>query len=240
MRELFVKLDAGARSSGMWGTFSLTLSVEAQAVPIDEIVECLLTHQPLLGSPLCRTQPWGTWEYSELPQFTPLGVRTRMYSPIMLDEVFAWNSDLSEWDGLVCRVENHVESTTDAAEKPIGLRWVNINEQAVKKRSWGPMSVLAEAIEQIPPGEFGIVFIANQEGARSAIADMRTFNFATWIKEEASHSANIRVPFGRLFRMYPRPLEHGRPDFIESSIGFVADYGDDVLPGLFPGNVIVR
>ncbi|RDU97856.1 hypothetical protein [Trinickia dinghuensis] len=240
MRELFVKLDAGARSAGMWGTFSLNLSVEAQAAPIDEIVEYLLRCRHLLGSQPPETQPWGTWDYSELPHFKPIGVRTRMYSPIMLDEVFDWNSDLAEWDGLVCRVENHEESTTDAAEKPVGLRWVNTNEQAVKKRSWGPMSVLGEAIEQIPPGEFGAVFIANQEGARSAIADMRTFNFAKWIKEDASHSANIRVPFGRLFRMYPRPLEHGRPDFIESSISFIADYGDDELPKMFPGNVIVR
>ncbi|MBR8031884.1 hypothetical protein [Burkholderia vietnamiensis] len=240
MRELFVKLDAGARSVGMWGTFSLHLEVEAQAALIDEIVECLLRREHLSGSRLSGSQSWGTWEYSELSRFAPIGARTRMYSPIMLEEIFDWNSDLPEWDGLVCRVKNHDESTTDTAEKPVGLRWVNTSEQAVKKRSWGPMSILGEAIEQIPPGEFGIVFIAHQEGARSTIADMRTFNFSAWLKEGALHSENVRVPFGRLFRMYPRALGHGRPDFIESSISFVADYGDDVLPEMFPGNVVAR
>lgn len=240
MRELFTKLDAGARNAGMWGTFSLHLGVEAQEAPVDEIVECLLRREHPLGSRSNGSRCWGTWEYSELSRLASIGARTLMYSPIMLDEIFDWNSDLAEWDGLVCRVENHEELTTDTAEKPVGLRWVNTSEQAVKKRSWGPMSILGEAIEQIPAGEFGIVFIAHQEGARSTIADMRTFNFAAWLKEGASHSANVRVPFGRLFRMYPRPLGHGRPDFIESSISFVADYGDGVLPGMFPGNVIVR
>ena len=162
-----------------------------------------------------------------------------MYSPVLLNALFAWNSDLAEWDGLVCRVGNHAESIVNIAEEPVGLLWVNSSEQAIKKRSWGPMSTLNEAIEQIPPGEFGIPFIAYQEGARSKIADMRTFNFTEWLKG-CSHPANIRVPLGRIFRLYPRPLEHGAPDFIESSMSFIPDYGDDVLPGMFPSTVIVR
>ncbi|MFD2274667.1 hypothetical protein ACFS07_35810 [Undibacterium arcticum] len=158
---------------------------------------------------------------------------------MMLNAVFDWNSDLAEWDGLVCRVGNYEESVVDMAEEPVGLLWTNSSEQAIKKRSWGPMSTLREAVEQIPPGEFGIPYVAYQEGARSAIADMRTFNFAEWLKE-SSHPANIRVPFARIFRLYPRPLEHGAPDFIESSMSFIPDYGDNILPGLFPSTVIVH
>ncbi|WP_211442440.1 hypothetical protein [Collimonas humicola] len=239
MRELFGKLDARAREAGMWGTFSLHLSVESRAAPVDEIITCLLQMRFASDSNGRAIYSWGTATYTESDRLVNIGCQTRMYSPMMLNAVFDWNSDLAEWDGLVCRVGNYEESVVDMAEEPVGLLWTNSSEQAIKKRSWGPMSTLREAIEQIPPGEFGIPYVAYQEGARSAIADMRTFNFAEWLKE-SSHPANIRVPFARIFRLYPRPLEHGAPDFIESSMNFIPDYGDNILPGLFPSTVIVH
>lgn len=239
MRGLFRKLEAAAREAGMWGTFSLHLSVESQNAPVDEIVSCLLQHHRAGGGEKNAAFPWGEGAYREAAQRVPIGCHTPMYSPIMLEGVFGWNSDLPEWDGLVCRVGNHQESAVDLAEEPVGLLWANSSEQAIKKRSWGPMTTLNEAIEQIPPGEFGIPYVAYQEGARSTIADLRTFNFTDWLKQ-CSHPANIRVPLGRIVRLYPRPLGHGAPDFIESNVTFIPDYGDDVLPTLLPSSVIVR
>ncbi|MGN4154870.1 hypothetical protein ACS0Y3_31385, partial [Burkholderia gladioli] len=239
MRELFNKLETGAREAGMWGTFSLHLSVESKTAPTDEIVARLLQMRLAGDSDKTAIESWGTAAYTESARLVEIGDQTRIYSPVMLNAIFSWNSDLAEWDGLVCRVANHAELVVDMAEEPIGLLWVNSSEQAIKKRSWGPMSTLNEAIEQIPPGEFGIPYIAYQEGARSTIADMRTFNFSEWLKG-CSHPANIRVPLGRIVRLYPRPLDHGAPDFIESSMSFIPDYGDNVLPEMFPSNVIVR
>lgn len=238
MRKLFEKLDARAREVGMWGVFLLHLSVESQAAPIDEVVECLLKIRFAGNHAEKETYSWGTATYIESDRLVDIGCHTRMYSPVMLNAVFAWNSDLADWDGLVCRVGNHEESLVDAAVEPVGLLWINDSEQAIKKRSWGPMSSLNEAIEQIPPGEFGIPYIAYHEGARGEIADMRTFNFADQIRE-CTHSADIRAPFARLIRLYPRPLEHGKPDFIESSVRFMANYADDVLPEMFPSTIVV-
>ncbi|MRS98739.1 hypothetical protein GJQ57_08725 [Ralstonia pickettii] len=239
MRNLFRNLETAAREAGMWGTFSLRLAVESQKAPVDEIVSCLIRHRLAGGSEEYGDFPWGQVAYREAAPHAPIGCHTPMYSPTMLGAVFGWNSDLPEWDGLVCRVANHEESAIDLAEEPIGLLWVNSSEQAIKKRSWGPMTTLSEAIEQIPPGEFGIPYVAYQEGARSAIADLRTFNFTDWLKQ-CSHPANIRVPLGRIIRLYPRPLGHGAPDFIESNVTFIPDYGDDVLPTLLPSSVVVR
>lgn len=239
MRKLFDMLDSGARKAGLWGTFSLHLSVEPQEAPVNEIVECLLQMRSTGSGSESVAYPWGTAAYMESDRLVKIGTHTRMYSPVMLKAIFSWNSDLADWDGLVCRVRNYEELVVDVAEEPVGLLWINDSERAIQKRSWGPMSTLNEAIKQIPPGEFGIPYIAYQEGARSEIADMRTFNFADWIKEYA-HSANIRVPLIRLIRLYPRPLEHGAPDFIESSISITAEYADDVLPEMFPSNVIVH
>lgn len=238
MRELFQKLESGARAVGMWGAFKLFLSVESKTAPIDEIVLRLLEMR-LAGAGQSVIGPWGEATYTESARLVNIGGNTRMYSPVMLNAIFAWNSDLAEWDGLICRVGNYTESVVNIAEEPVGLLWVNSSGQAIKKRSWGPMSTLNEAIEQIPPGDFGVPYIAYQEGARSPIADMRTFNFSDWIKG-SSHPANIRVPFGRIIRLYPRPLNHGAPDLIESSMTFVPEYADNVLPTMFPSNVIVR
>ncbi|MEK0386323.1 hypothetical protein [Burkholderia pseudomallei] len=239
MRDLFRKLEVGARKAGMWGTFSVHLSVEWRNTPADEVVACLLRLRFAGESAKNVTYEWGDVAYMESPRNVAIGGNTPMYSPAMLQAVFGWNSDLAEWDGLACRIGNYGESIVDLAEEPVGLLWVNSSEQAIKKRSWGPMATLSEAIEQIPPGEFGVPYVAYQEGARSAIADMRTFNFSDWLKE-CSHPANIRVPLGRIVRLYPRPLNHGAPDFIESAMSFIPDYGDDVLPELLPSTVIVR
>lgn len=51
------------------------------------------------------------------------------------------------------------------------------------------------------------------------------------------HRNDIRVPLVVLIRLYPRALEHGQPDLIESAMQFVASYGDDALPELFPATV---
>ncbi len=239
MRALFVRLDASARKSGIWGTFRLHLTVDSQAAPIDEIVANLLRMRFAGGNGLEVVHPWGKIALVESPRLASLGGLTRPFSPVMLEQVFGWNSDLAEWDGMVCRIRNFQEPAIDLAQEPIGLLWSNSSEQAVKKRSWGPMTAMKEAIEQIPPGEFGVPYVAYQEGARREIADMRTFNFSDWMKE-SSHPASIRVPLARIIRFYPRPLNHGAPDFIESTVSFVPDYADDALPKMLPSTVVVR
>ncbi|CAJ2846435.1 Uncharacterised protein [Burkholderia pseudomallei] len=239
MRDIFMKLEVEATKAGMWGVFALRLDVDARAAPVDEIVASLvrLRFANDYGMPVAFI--WGEAAYHRLDRHTYIGVTTRMYSPAMLEAAFGWNSDLPKWDGLVCRVANHREPIADIIVQPIAVLWDNRSEEAIKKRSWGPMAVLKEAIEQIPPGEFGIPYVAYQEGARREIADMRTFNFHDWLKQ-TSHPANIRVPLARIVRMYPRPLAHGAPDFIENSMSFVPDYGDDALPEMFPATIIVR
>ncbi|MNL28582.1 hypothetical protein D3C87_1502310 [compost metagenome] len=71
------------------------------------------------------------------------------------------------------------------------------------------------------------------------MADRRTEGFVDWLKE-ATHAPNIRVPIGRLVRLYPRALGNGSPDLIESTVRFEADYCDDVLPTMFPSAIFTR
>ncbi len=239
MRGIFLRLEAAARSAGMWGIFSVELTVEASTVPPDELVTCLIRQRYAGGYGKRVTYDWGTVAWTEMPRTNPLPRTSRLYSPAMLQAAFGWNSDLAEFDGLICRISNSREPTLDSVDEAVALLWTNVSAQAVKKRSWGPTGAVNEALAQVPAGDFGIVYIAVQEGAREEMADSRTFGFAERLRE-MSHRNDIRVPLCKLVRLYPRALGEGAPDLIESTVNFVADYGDDVLPTLFPSAVFTK
>lgn len=58
---------------------------------------------------------------------------------------------------------------------------------------------------------------------------------------EWEHAGNIRVPIVALCRLYPRPLEEGEPDLIESNIRLVSsEYGDPALFDDYPTNVFTQ
>ena len=234
MRALFIRLDSAARSIGVWGRFHLVLEVEASSAPLDDIVAKLILQRFAGGATL--EYDWGRVTFIEASAVVDFARPTRLYSPNMLEHVFAWNSDLPEFDGLICRVANDSEPVIDSAERPVGLAWTNLSLQALKKRSWGPMGVVSEALEQIPSGDFGIVYVAYQEGAREGMADSRLAGFSERISD-IEHRNDIRVPVCKLVRLYPRALGDGAPDLIESTVPYRAEYGDDVLPTKFPSRV---
>lgn len=188
------------------------------------------------GTDKPTTYGWGSVAYLERPARIDLPATTRLYSPEMLSYVFDWDTDLSSHDGLICRVSNVQEAAIDVATHPVALFWSNTSEVAVKRRSFTPLSLYSEALEQIPAGDFGIIYIAYQDGARADIANARMAAFMESLKE-SEHRSSIRVPLVNLVRLYPRALGQGGPDLIESTMNFVANYGDDVLPSRFPSRV---
>lgn len=190
MRALFLRLEAEARKAGMWGNFLVQLSVEASEAPVDEIVAKLI-QQRFAGGRGRRVQyAWGTVAYFENRARVDLPGETRLYSPNMLEEVFGWNTDLPEFDGLVCRVSNDREPRVAEARHPVALLWSNHSAQALKKRAWGPGSVVTDALAQVPSGDFGIIYVAYQEGAREKMADGRTDGFKEWMS--AMEHRNVR------------------------------------------------
>jgi hypothetical protein len=239
MRALFMRLEMAARAAGMWGSFILNLLVEARDAPLAEIAACFARQRFVGGNGKAIAYDWGSVAWVEAPRRVPLPRPTRLYSPNMLHAAFDWNPDLAAFDGLICRVANSPEPVIDSVEHPVALLWTNVSAQALKKRSWGPMSAVTEALDQVPAGDFGIVYVAVQEGAREQMADSRTFGFADWLKE-VRHRNEIRVPLCKLVRLYPRALGDGMPDLIESTVEFVADYSDTVLPTIFPSAVFTK
>jgi hypothetical protein len=230
MNRLFRILDDGARSEGLCGRFTLDLAVEAETVPIGDVVASLLRQRFAAHPERSITYAWGSVSYQELPRRLILPGQTRAYSPNMLSFAFGWNSDLPNWDGLICRVECAGAAWIDEVEQPVALLWSNKSQQAVKKRSWSPIDAFGEATSQIPPGEFGIIYVAYQEGTRTHIADLRTESFRDRVREW-SHPGSIRIPIAFLTRLYPRALDHGTPDLIENGVRFCSEL--DGAPLLF-------
>lgn len=234
MNRLFRVLDGDARRKGVWGRFTLTLTIEAELVPIGDVVASLLRQRLAARPERPVTYSWGSVSYEELPHRLILPGKTRAYSPNLLLYTFGWNSDVPDWDGLICRAVCDPQALIDEIAQPVGLLWSNQSQQAIKNRSWSPVDAFGNATNQIPRGEFGIVYLAYQEGARAEIADLRTQAFLERIREWW-HPASIRIPIAFLTRLYPRTLYNGQPDLIENGVRFYSgEYGEPLLFKDFP------
>jgi hypothetical protein len=236
MRQLFFALELDAKNKGLTGRFELFLSVEALIMPVAEIAARLVS-QRLAAHPERHTEySWGSAAFVPLPKHIDMPP-TRIYSPHMLRAVFNWNSDLPEWDGLVCRVRGGGGFEIDRVSQPIGLVWRNTASKAVQRRAWSPVDLFGDATNQITPGEFAIIYVAYHEGARAAVADERLERFFNRVSKW-EHAASIRIPISFLIRLYPRSLDHGVPDLIESTIRLCSDaYGDPRLFEDFPNSI---
>ena len=217
MRDLFLRLREAARRRGLCGRFSLVLEVEASTLNKEDVVARLIGQRLAPHPERELSYPWGRIAFIELPRRLELREITRLYSPTMLEQAFGWRADLPEWDGLCCWIGNARALTMSYVEEPLGLIWNNTSEAAMRKRTWAPTNLFGGAMDQIPPGEFGVIYVAYCEGAREEIADLRLSAFIGRIRT-IEHAANIRIPISFLCRLYPRPLAHGNPDLIESSI----------------------
>jgi hypothetical protein len=241
MRSLFLLLEREAAAKRLTGRFDLTLKIEAQDSLAYEIAVRLMSQRFAPRPELTVNCEWGSVAYHPLPQRVALPAITRLYSPHMLEWVFDWNSDIPAWDGIVCRVDGGGEGFTDNIRHPLALVWSNSSEVAIRRRAWSPLDLFGDAMRQITPGEFGLVYLAYHEGARAEIADRRVTNFLSVLKERWHHAASIRIPISFLVRLYPRAIKDGQPDLIESSVPLCADgYGDHRLVEDFPANVFTN
>ncbi len=237
MRDIFERVFARAAPHGLYGRFSLTATVSADKLDPQEIADKLFAQRLAAHADRPLQYPWGEVAFQELPRRTTLPSQTKAYSPILLKRMFDWESDVPEWDGIVCRFDGPQAGFTDEARSPIGLVWKNLSEAALRKRAWAPVDLFQDATKQITPGEVGIIYVAYNEGARADIADDRYKRYEAWL-QDMEHRGDIRLPINFLVRLFPRALDHGNPDLIESVVKFYnATYGDETLFDDFPAGV---
>jgi hypothetical protein len=178
------------------------------------------------------SKSWGRVEVNNLPQTMDFS-RTRLYSPYYLEKVFGYNENLGNWDGLICVVDSPLKVIVDKARNPNCLQWRSLGDQARQKKARGVAQLISKALNQIPAGEMGIVYICYEEGGLDIIADSRTERI---INELAGwkHRWTINIPLIVISRLYPRALGVGVPDLVESSLLFLAGSADKIFLAQFP------
>lgn len=238
MRDLFRRLRAGAMARGQFGTYEVELSVEASEVDVANVATTCLRQRLAAHPERPLAYPWGSVAFRPLPSRVDLDEVTKAYSPIMLEEVFGWNLEMPSWDGFICQIDGPPAAAIDRVGSPVGLTWRVDAEAAIIKRSRAPLSLFAKATTQIPPGEFGLVYVAYPEGARSDIADNRTRAYMERI-HQWEHDGAIRIPATFLVRQFPLPTGHGNPDMVENTIRFLSEEGggDDWIFREYPAAI---
>jgi len=234
MRAVYDELHKLCAGSRLHGLFSLHLSREVFDVRPSDIATVLYRQRLAAHPERPLVYDWGTVSFEEKPRTVTLPSSTKMYSPNMLRYVFGWNSDLPDWDGIICQVSGDGDQVVDTVSDPLALQWNNTSHVALRKRAWSPVDLVGSAMKQIPAGEFGMMYLCYHEGARENVADRRVQDFMERLGEW-DHSSNIRVPLALLVRLYPRALGQGQPDLIESNLRFVSEaYGEPEMFSMFP------
>lgn len=238
MRALFQHLHATTIERGQFGLFELTLRVEAREINIEDVVSTCLRQRLATHPERALDYAWGSVSFHALPARFDLQERTKAYSPVMLQEVFGWETEMPEWDGLICQIDAAPAAVIDRIRSPVGLAWKVEAEAAIVKRSRAPTNLFAKALTQIPRGEFGLVYVAYAEGARSDVADNRTQAFMDRIRDW-EHDGGIRIPATFLVRQFPMPTGHGNPDMIENTVKLLNETGggDDWIFREYPSAI---
>jgi len=176
---------------------------------------------------------WGKIHIVSLPPSVDIP-ETKLYSPEMLRSVFGWSEEMLDWDGLVCEVTNPSGLIISRAFQPTCLKWRSVSPSVTAKRARGITSLYGSAVQQIPPGEMGIIYIAYPEFARAEVADARTRDI---LESDWYHSPHIRVPLVFVTRLYPRPVSDGLPDLIENVLKLLASWAPEDIVEEFPSRV---
>ena len=178
---------------------------------------------------------WGTLAVRTLPFWSAIGA-TRLYSPDFLQQVFRWEPNQSEWDGLLCEVEDPSGIIVERVKYPLCFKWRSESAEAITKKARGITSLWASAVKQIPDGEVGFIYIAYPEGAREPLADARTSHILEYMGKHLWHRWSVRIPVTVIIRLYARPVGVGCPDLIENALAGALP-GEEFWLKLFPSRV---
>lgn len=201
--------------------FDVEFSVPLPSVAVSEVVGAA---QAAAQVGEAQTGPWGTVVARELPHVVSLASTTRLYSPSLLAEVFGWDFHSQDWDGLICTTAQNASAIVDSVRGAGALRWRSSSEEALIKKARGVTSLYGKAVQQIPVGEMGIIYICYDEGARTNIADARTREIMEACREWYYDGIKI-IPLIVVSRLYHCPKSIGAPDLIEDVIPMFA--GDE-------------
>lgn len=236
-RSIFVASREKVLGAGLAGIIEAEFQVELETLDQGQVITTL--SKLLLSKREGRTMynSWGKIAWHRLPETVPVA-QTRLYGPRFLRTVFGW-SEVPSHDGIVCQVNQPSGLVIERASGPVCLKWNSASRAALLKKTRAVSALVADAHEQIPKGESGIVYVCYNESARANIADSRT----RLIGEQLSqwrHSAKVRAPVVFVNRLYATPMPNGAPDLIENVVKLEASYAMPGFAEFFPSAVFTK
>ena len=226
MREVFVLICAERKELGLVGELAITFRKEMIKLSPAEIMGAVRDCTNSLSPYAERETEWGSVRLRPVAvsqEFEP----TRLYSPDCLKRVFDTDLELDEFDGICAVAANAHSPVVERAELPLLLKWTSDSPAALRRKLQTVKSLWIQAVDQVPTGEMGLIYLAYEEGHRPSLADART----DAIRELASmiyfKRRLIAVPMTVISRLIPNVVLEGRPDFIENTIPLAEGGWDD-------------
>ncbi len=239
MQEVFHSLTTNQRQHGLMGSLSISSNLSFVKVGIAALVESSLRCTNGINPYKTIQENWGSVSFEPLAPTTGLTDVTRLYSPDFLKQVFEWDFDSAEYDGLCGLVENSKTMMVDRADFPFCLKWKDESENAISTKSRSTAGLLKQAFDQVPVGEAGFIYVAYEETHRVAIADYRTQRHLDLVAKWEIRKRGINPQLIIVNRLYPSAIHEGRPNLIESAIptGFIKE---NVYSNIMPTSVFVE
>ena len=224
--EVFSILCHEREELGLVGELALDFEQELVNLSADSIVQSVRDMTRTLSPYAAEETEWGRIRLKATTvsrEFEP----TRLYSPEFLQQVFGTDLEQDDVDGICAIAKNNQAPVVDRAELPLLMKWTSNSEAAIEKKLHTIKNLWIEAVDQIPTGEAGLIYLAYEEGHRPFLADKRTDALRTLVKDIYFRRRGIVMPMTVVSRLLPNVVAEGRPDFIESAIPLVdGEQGD--------------
>ena len=226
IRKVFSILCAEREELGLVGEISIDFRRELANLPADSIVQSIREMTRTLSPYAAEETEWGNIRLKATTVSTDFEP-TRLYSPDYLQWVFGIDLELDDFDGICAIAKNSQLPVVDRAELPLVMKWTSNSEAAMGKKLMTVRNLWIEAVDQIPAGETGLIYLAYEEGHRPVLADARTDALRGLVKDVYFKRRGIAMPMTVVSRLLPNVVSEGRPDFIESTIPLVNGEQDD-------------
>ena len=220
IREVFSILCAEREELGLVGELAIDFEQELVNLPAASIVQSIRDMTRTLSPYAAEETEWGSIHLKATTVSTDFEP-TRLYSPEFLHWVFGIDLELDDFDGICAIAKNSQFPVVDRAELPFLMKWTSNSEAARDRKLQTVRNMWIEAVDQIPTGEAGLIYLAYEEGHRPVLADARTDALRALVNDIYFKRRAIAVPMTVVSRLLPNIVLEGRPDLIESTIPLV-------------------
>lgn len=217
MREVFSAVCAERKKLGLVGELTIEFKEEIVDLAVSSIVDEIRGIATTFSPRWSKEVSWGSIDFRPV-EVSQEFERTRLYSPDFLGRVFGTDLEMDEFDGLCAVAENDSYPEVERAELPFMLKWASNSPDARERKLQTIRNLWVEAVDQIPTGEMGLIYLAYEEGHRPSLADARTNAIRKLANTVYFNRRAITVAMTVISRLLPNVVFEGRPDFIESTI----------------------